>query len=266
VDSNDLLPPGLLVHGARHDIAADFAAVALMQPVAILDGGVACAPRAAPELARRGIAACRLPTTALPSPPGWPDPPSLTAGSWYLRSPAHIPPPPGFRELVQVAGEGFGAWPHPTTLMCLTAIEDLEDGPAVDVGCGSGLLSQAWAALRGPVTALDIDPRAVSHALASLTHARPRHPVTVAQAPLARMLPTSDAPTLLANVPPIAHADVLRTLPGSARTVLVSGIRSVAAAPTLAGYHAAGFTQEAAVSRDGWGCWILRRGGSLPAP
>lgn len=259
MDSNALLPAGLLVRGTEDELAAGFPAVALMQPVAVTAEGIACAPRAAPDLARRGIAACRLPATPLTAPPGWPDPPSLTVGAWYLRSPAHIPPPPGYRELVQVAGEGFGAWPHPTTLMCLAAIETLEDGVAVDVGCGSGLLTQAWATLRGPVAALDLDPRAVNHATASLARANPRFPVTIAHAPLARVLPTATAPTLLANVPPIAHTDILQSLSDATRTILVSGIRAAAAPPALAAYAAAGFTPAATDSRDGWGCWILRR-------
>ncbi len=265
MDSNDLLPAGLLVAGTPNDLRAEFPAIALMQPVDVQVGGIVCAPRAAPELARRGIGACRLPMTPLETPPGWPDPPSLTVGTWYLRSPAHMPPPPGFRQLVQVRGEGFGAWPHATTLMCLAAIATLEDGAAVDVGCGSGLLTQAWAALRGPVAALDIDPRAVTHATASLAHAQPRFPVTIAHAPLARILPTVTAPMLLANVPPVAHTAILQTLPLAVRTILVSGIRVRAAATPLAAYAAAGFIAAATDSREGWGCWVLRRTGSLPA-
>ncbi len=259
MDFNDPLPAGLLVRGHRDDVAAEFAAIALMQPVDTVSGGVACAPRAAPELARRGIAECRLPMAPLASPPGWPDPPSLTVGAWYLRSPDHLPPPTGFRELVQVPGEGFGAWPHPTTLMCLSAIEVLNDEPAIDVGCGSGLLSQAWAMLRGPVVALDVDPRAVAHATASLAHAHPRYPITIVQAPLTRVLASARAPTFLANVPPIAHAEILRVLPAGARTIVVSGVRSVDSAPTAAAYAAAGFTGSAPTSLDGWNCWILSR-------
>ena len=42
-------------------------------------------------------------------------------------------------------------------------MEDLPAGAALDVGCGSGLLAQAWAALgRGPVLACDLDPRALA--------------------------------------------------------------------------------------------------------
>lgn len=265
MDSNDLLPPGLTVHGSPDAIAAHFAAIALLQPVALVDHGVACAPRAAPELARRGSDACLLPMTPLDDPPGWPDPPSLTVGSWFLRSPEHIAAPPGFRELVQVTGEGFGAWPHPTTLMCLAEIEDLPDGPAIDLGCGAGLLTQAWAATRGPVTAVDLDGRAISHAEASLAHAILAHAVALHQTPFSQILPTATEPVLLANVPPIAHQEIAAAIPAAAHTLLVSGVRVTSAEPTLAAYAELGFRTARATASGGWGCWVLHRVELLPA-
>lgn len=261
MDSNRPLPAGLLVRGTPDEIAADFAAIALLQPVTVTTGGVICAPRAAPDLARDGMARCVRPTTPLPTPPGWPDPPSLTAGHWYLRSPGHMAGPDGFRDLIQVPGEGFGAWPHPTTLMCLTVIETLDDGAAIDLGCGSGLLTQAWAALRGPVHAIDLDSRAVAHTTASLTHARLRHPVIVDRAAFAGALPESAAPTLLANVPPRGHHEIQRSLPAAARTIVASGVRTSEAALVVEGYRAHGFAPVAHNERDGWGLWLLRRGG-----
>ena len=42
----------------------------------------------------------------------------------------------------------------------------LPDGPLLDAGCGSGTLALAWARLgRGPVLAVDLDPRSVTHTL-----------------------------------------------------------------------------------------------------
>ena len=95
--------------------------------------------------------------------------PSRWLGGWYLRSPAHAPAPAGVRELVQAPGEGFGPAAHATTAMCLEGVEALPAGPALDAGCGSGLLAQAWARLgRGPVLACDLDPRALDQAARSL--------------------------------------------------------------------------------------------------
>jgi precorrin-6B methylase 2 len=260
MDSNDLLPPGLTVHGDPDDIAEHFAAVALLQPVLRVPAGVVCAPRAAPELARSGRDACPLVMTPLAEPPGWPDPPSLTAGHWFIRSPVHIGAPHGFHDLVQVPGEGFGAWPHPTTMLCLRALDGLPQSPAIDLGCGSGLLSQAWAATHGPITGVDLDARAIAHTTASLAHARPMHRVEVRHAPIARVLPTATQPVVLANVPPVAHHEIATAMTRAARIIVMSGVRTRDAGLTLAAYERLGFGLRSTSHADGWGCWVLVRG------
>jgi ribosomal protein L11 methyltransferase len=61
-------------------------------------------------------------------------------------------------------GMAFGTGQHPTTAMCLRALEDLvRPGVRVlDLGCGSGILAIAAAKLGASrVVALDIDPNAV---------------------------------------------------------------------------------------------------------
>ncbi|MCH8814791.1 MAG: 50S ribosomal protein L11 methyltransferase [Chloroflexi bacterium] len=62
-------------------------------------------------------------------------------------------------------GLAFGTGQHPTTAMCLRALEQLvEDRMSVlDIGCGSGILSIAAAKLGAArVLAVDTDPQAVS--------------------------------------------------------------------------------------------------------
>ncbi len=62
-------------------------------------------------------------------------------------------------------GMAFGTGHHPTTRMCLEAIERiLQPGDSVlDLGCGSGILSIAAAKLgAGRVVGLEIDPNAVA--------------------------------------------------------------------------------------------------------
>jgi ribosomal protein L11 methyltransferase len=64
-------------------------------------------------------------------------------------------------------GMAFGTGTHPTTQLCLTAIEEtLQSGQSViDIGCGSGILSVAAARLgAGRVLAVDIDPVALKNA------------------------------------------------------------------------------------------------------
>ncbi|MDE2821852.1 MAG: 50S ribosomal protein L11 methyltransferase [Chloroflexota bacterium] len=67
-------------------------------------------------------------------------------------------------EIALDPGMAFGTGTHPTTQLCLEAMEAMA-GPALDVldlGCGSGILAIAAAKLgAGKVLALDIDPIAV---------------------------------------------------------------------------------------------------------
>jgi ribosomal protein L11 methyltransferase len=61
-------------------------------------------------------------------------------------------------------GMAFGTGMHPTTQLCLQAVEDFAAAgkSVIDLGCGSGILA-IGAVLLGaaPVTAVDIDPEAV---------------------------------------------------------------------------------------------------------
>ncbi len=69
------------------------------------------------------------------------------------------------RTLTIKAGHSFGHGGHPTTRLCLQALErHLVSGQTVlDIGCGSGVLSLAAIALgASAVTAVDIDPAAIS--------------------------------------------------------------------------------------------------------
>lgn len=62
-------------------------------------------------------------------------------------------------------GMAFGTGTHPTTQLCLEALEDLiqPDTQALDLGCGSGILSIAAARLGAAhVLALDTDPIAIT--------------------------------------------------------------------------------------------------------
>lgn len=69
-------------------------------------------------------------------------------------------------EVVLDAAEAFGSGSHPTTRLCLEALERL--GPALerarvlDVGCGTGVLGVAALAMgAGSLVAVDVDPAAV---------------------------------------------------------------------------------------------------------
>jgi ribosomal protein L11 methyltransferase len=79
-------------------------------------------------------------------------------------------------------GMAFGTGLHPSTRLCLAALEEyLAPGMRVlDVGTGSGILSIAAAKLgAGPVLALDIDPIAVRAARANVAANKVKHIVNV---------------------------------------------------------------------------------------
>ncbi|MFS8901213.1 50S ribosomal protein L11 methyltransferase [Synechococcus sp. B60.1] len=94
-------------------------------------------------------------------------------GDKLLICPAWLDPPPHpGRLLVRLdPGMAFGTGTHPTTQLCLEALEMRLGGGAggvtvADVGCGSGILSVAAALLGAKrVYAVDIDPLAVQATL-----------------------------------------------------------------------------------------------------
>jgi ribosomal protein L11 methyltransferase len=224
--------------------------------------GLRCAPRAAPEQARRALAACPFPIAPLPAPPGWPDPPAALVAGWYRRSPGHAPAPSGLPELVQAPGPGFGPGDHATTAMCLAALPLLPDGAALDVGCGSGLLAQAWARLaRGPVRALDADAGAVDQAARSLRAAGLADRVELWRGPLERLTPAELADrVILANLPAPAQAALVGRIGSPPRAAPRAGVRPGAAAPLVARYRALGLRPAAAARRGRWECWALVAG------
>lgn len=126
-------------------------------------------------------------------------------------------------------GQAFGTGLHPTTRLCLVALEKLADGGAVaaervlDLGSGSGILSIAAAKLGArAVLALDTDPLAVE---ATAANAR-RNRVQSVVGARAGTLPTGDRPfdVVLANL----VASVLVALAGGIAAELAPGGRLVA--------------------------------------
>jgi ribosomal protein L11 methyltransferase len=105
-------------------------------------------------------------------------------------------------------GRAFGTGAHGSTRAALTLLQELEPTAALDVGCGSGVLSIAAGRLGfGPLAACDLDPLAVD---ATLDNAA-RNGVTV-DAVVADGLkdPLPPAPLWLANL----QLDLLERLLG----------------------------------------------------
>jgi ribosomal protein L11 methyltransferase len=93
----------------------------------------------------------------------------LRIGRHFLIIPAwqtsEVLPDPGDTPVILDPGMAFGTGLHPSTQLCLTALEDVvRPGQRVlDAGCGSGILSIGAARLgAASVDAFDIDPIAVT--------------------------------------------------------------------------------------------------------
>jgi ribosomal protein L11 methyltransferase len=71
-------------------------------------------------------------------------------------------PEAGALAVVIDPGRAFGTGSHPTTQLCLAALQELEPTALLDVGCGSGVLAVAGALLGfRPVTAVDVEAPSV---------------------------------------------------------------------------------------------------------
>jgi len=178
--------------------------------------------------------------------PGWED-------AWRaFHRPVRVGPlwigPPWFppEEVAVVIdpGRAFGTGAHGSTRAALELLAGLDPSPALDLGCGSGVLSVA--ALRlgfGPVAAFDVDPLAVG----STAENAARNGVEVAVA-LADVLadPLPSAPLWLANLELGILERLLERADLPAR-ILASGLT---ADQTLGG------SPRAEV--DGWAAELLR--------
>jgi hypothetical protein len=252
------------VVGARAALERAFGALAPLQPVGWHPAGLLCAPRAAPALAGPALARCPFPTRPLARAPGRPDPPAACVGGFYRRGRGHLAAPAaaGLVELVQAPGEGFGPGDHPTTALCLEGLRALPDGPALDVGCGSGLLALAWAALgRGPVLAVDLDPAALVQAGRAVAAAGLGGAVALRRAAAGALGAEELAGrVLLANLPVEAQralAGRCLALGAAPRAALVSGLRPGAAAELVAAYRRLGLRPAGAARRGRWERWSL---------
>jgi ribosomal protein L11 methyltransferase len=106
--------------------------------------------------------------TSMPVPADWEERwkrfhrPVLAGGIWI------VPPwerAPAERAITIDPGRAFGTGAHPTTRLCLELLSELERGSLLDVGCGSGVLAIAAAALGfAPVVAVDRDEAALEAA------------------------------------------------------------------------------------------------------
>jgi ribosomal protein L11 methyltransferase len=175
--------------------------------------------------------------------------------------PAHLEPEPGAIRLID--RPAFGTGLHPTTALCLEAIEEAVriDAPEamLDVGTGSGVLALGALVLGVPrALAIDIDDEALAAA-----DANARLNGLEARVQLVRA--TADAvagrwPLVVANIltaPLIEMAPSLSRRVGRHGRLILSGIRASLQADVVRAYRDAGMHCVDVASREDWAAVIL---------
>lgn len=189
----------------------------------------------------------------------------LRVGKSWLILPAWLELPVGeTRRVVRIdPAMAFGTGTHPSTQLCLLAIEDtIRPGqPVIDLGCGSGILSiAALKAGASQALAVDIDEQAVS-----ATHANARinaidEKVEAAQGSLADILTgkysLQQAPLVLANIlaPVLIRLfdEGLADLIAPGGKLVLAGILENQAEDVLAAARAHGLNLIAKYQQEDW--------------
>jgi len=194
-------------------------------------------------------------------------------GRRFLVVPAALPPPATDRIVLHIdAGSAFGDGAHPTTQLCLAALDrHCRPGALIDLGAGTGILAIAAAKLgAAPVLAVDIDAASVEIARANIERNDVTGAVRAEEGSLADVLAgrygVAQAPVVVANI--LAHVLVDFFAAGLADTVTPGGLLILSGVlrtqgPELRarlGWH--GLTLAAEERRGEWLCVIARKAGN----
>ena len=160
-------------------------------------------------------------------------------------------PPDDSTAVVIDPGRAFGTGGHPTTRLSLQLLLEVEPGSLLDVGCGSGVVAIAAAALGfSPVVAIDDDP--VALAAARRNASANRMSIELRRGDALR----SDLPAAEVVVANVSWEFVAKLAPRlRARRLIVSGYLE-SEYPVTSGY-----AQVSRLTEDGWAADLLRREG-----
>jgi len=179
-------------------------------------------------------------------------------------------PAPGETEVIIYPGMAFGTGRHPTTLLCLQALEQvweeltlpqtLGTWQVLDVGTGTGILALAAARLGAKVLAIDIDPEAVAAALDNVRLNALEDVIWVESTSLTAL--RQQFALILANLTAadLTHwAEALAGRVFSGGALIISGFLTQDLSNVAARFFQYGLTEAGHLTQDEWSALILRR-------
>jgi ribosomal protein L11 methyltransferase len=161
-------------------------------------------------------------------------------------------------------GMAFGTGQHPTTLMCLSALEELlrPGMDVLDLGTGSGILALAAARLgASSVLALDIDPQAAAVARENVRLNRLEAMVRVEEGGLDEA-PTAAFDLAMANISAAVIVEMAPALAGVLRpggALIVAGFSADSAERVSGALARTGLVVERSLADGDWRAFIARR-------
>jgi len=160
-------------------------------------------------------------------------------------------------------GMAFGTGQHPTTLMCLRALEEVVQPGAdvLDLGTGSGILTLAAARLgAASVLALDTDPQAIQAARQNVRLNGLEAIVRVEEGTVQAALGPFDVIATNISAPVIVElAGVMAAALKPGGVLIVGGFIEERAAPVAAALTAAGLSMERTLSDGDWRTHVARK-------
>lgn len=178
-------------------------------------------------------------------------------------------PEPGERVITIYPGMAFGTGRHPSTLLCLRALEAVwEQHPrraqggwqVLDVGTGTGILALAAARLGALVLAIDLDPEAVAAALDNVRQNDLLDRVWVEETPLAFL--RDKFGLILANITAPDLLQLAESLSGrllNQGVLIISGFLEGDVLRLEDRYLSLGLKKIGYLSQEDWGALIFRR-------
>jgi ribosomal protein L11 methyltransferase len=167
-------------------------------------------------------------------------------------------------------GMAFGTGRHPTTILCLKALEELMAQSilpvgsgawqVLDVGTGTGILALAAARLGAKVLAIDVDPEAVAAALENVRLNALEEYIWVEDTPLTKL--RQQFPLILANLTALDLKQFAEALAGrlaSGGTLIASGFLTEDLPVLLDRFANIGLQQAGLLTQEDWVVLLLRR-------